>query len=339
MPSLPALDIKTGINDSPHVVLLGAGASRACCPNGDATGKALPLMADFVDKVGLRSILKKSNVDIGENFESIYSHIHKAGDAKTLQALDEKVREYFLALRLPDTPTLYDYLVLSLRPKDAIVTFNWDPLLPQAYKRWRHLGHVLPEIFFLHGNVDIGIDLERRASRFLSDAPINGFSITPTRLLYPVENKSYNDDPFIADQWQAAAHFMSIAYYATIYGYSAPQSDVEAKSLLLNAWKENPTRELAEFSIVDLRDPVEVETAWSDFIVRTHGGATQDFKSNILRRHPRRSCEAFAFATLQQAPWKEDPFPEAKTLEELEKWVAPLLEEEKSGKLNGKPLH
>lgn len=339
MPSLPALDIKTGINESPHVVLLGAGASRACCPAGDATGKILPLMADFVDVVAIRSLLDKSGVDLNQNFETIYSQIHSAGDQATLDALDKKVREYFGALRLPDAPTLYDYLVLSLRPKDAIVTFNWDPLLPQAYQRWRHLGRVLPEIFFLHGNVDIGIDLERKASRFLSDGPIRGFSITPTKLLYPVEKKNYNDDPFIADQWRSAAHFLSIAYYATIYGYSAPQSDIEAKSLLLNAWKDNPTRELAQFNIVDLRDPAEVEATWSEFIVRTHGGATQEFAWNILKRHPRRSCKAFAFATLQQDPWKEDPFPEAKTLKELEDWIAPLLEEEASGKLDGKPLH
>jgi len=68
--------------------------------------------------------------------------------------LDSAVRKYFGALELPDEPTFYDYLVLSLRPKDAIITFNWDPLLIQAYKRWRHLGRVLPDLIFLHGNVD-----------------------------------------------------------------------------------------------------------------------------------------------------------------------------------------
>ncbi len=35
----------------PHVVLLGAGASRAAFLNGDRNGKILPLMADFVKHV------------------------------------------------------------------------------------------------------------------------------------------------------------------------------------------------------------------------------------------------------------------------------------------------
>lgn len=339
MPALPALDIKTGINGSPHVIILGAGASKACCPNGDRFGKHLPVMADLVDTVGLREILERNGAEIENNFEDIYSRIHSSGDQNTLDELDKKIREYFGGLRLPETPTLYDYLILSLRPKDAIITFNWDPLLPQAFQRWRHLGNVLPEIHFLHGNVDIGIDIERKASRFLSDGPARGYNITPTTLLYPVDKKDYTADPFIADQWLAAGFFLSNAYYATIYGYSAPKSDVEARSLLLNAWRENSTRELAQFSIVDIRKADEVETAWSDFIVRNHGGASNDFAWNYLMRHPRRTCEAFAFATLQQQPWKEDPFPEAKSLSELEKWVAPLLTEETSGKLAGKPHH
>lgn len=339
MPSLPALDIKTRINQSPHIVLLGAGASRACCPNGDVSGKRLPVMSDFVEIVGLTDILESLGVDITQNFEKIYSSIHSSGDLVTLEKLNEKVREYFGSLRLPEAPTLYDYLILSLRDKDAIITFNWDPLLPQAFKRWRHLGKVLPQIFFLHGNVDIGVDLDKKQSRFLSDGPVANFSFTPSKLLYPIEKKDYNSDPFIADQWQSAAYFLSVAYYATIYGYSAPASDVEAKSLLLKAWRDNSTRELAQFNIVDLREPSEVEATWSDFIVRTHGGASQEFKWNILMRHPRRTCEAFAFATLQQAPWQEDPFPEAKTLDELEKWVVPLLDEEEAGKFSGKPLH
>lgn len=55
--------------------------------------------------------------------------------------------------------------------------------------------------------------------------------------------------------------------------------------------------------------------------------------------HPRRTCEAFAFATLQQDPWHEDRYPEVKTLSELEAWIRPLIDEELTGKLSGKPHH
>lgn len=34
-------------NPRRHIVLLGAGASRAAFPNGEGTGKHLPLMSDF----------------------------------------------------------------------------------------------------------------------------------------------------------------------------------------------------------------------------------------------------------------------------------------------------
>jgi hypothetical protein len=51
MPSLPAHDGKFVL--SPHVVLLGAGASLAAFPNGDANGNKLPLMNDLIATVGI----------------------------------------------------------------------------------------------------------------------------------------------------------------------------------------------------------------------------------------------------------------------------------------------
>ena len=43
-------------NLRPHAVLLGAGASRAAFPSGDAGGRQLPVMSDLVDVVGFTSI-------------------------------------------------------------------------------------------------------------------------------------------------------------------------------------------------------------------------------------------------------------------------------------------
>lgn len=337
--TLPALDIKTGINHSPHIVVLGAGASRACCPGGDRNGRKLPVMADFIPTLGIEDLVRDGGFDPAGNFEEIYSRIHAAGNTPLLEALDREVRSYFSQLELPYTPTLYDYILLALRPKDIIVTFNWDPLLPRAYKRWRHLGAVLPEIVFLHGNVDIGYDPDAKVFGFLSDEPYPGRALRPTPLLYPVEKKDYNTEPFIADQWQRATDFLEHSYYVTIYGYSAPATDVEARELLLKAWRVNGTRELAEFDIMDIRPKDQVEKSWSDFLAGIHGGATNNFSHNILMKHPRRSCEAFAFATLQQDPWAEDPFPKNCSLADLKRWVRPLIDEESAGKLSGKPHH
>lgn len=337
--TLPRLDIKSGINHSPHVVILGAGASCACCPVADGTGRSLPVMADLVEKLCIASLIRECGYDPTTNFEVLYSKIHSDQNHALLRSVDEAVRQYFSALKLPDVPTLYDYLVLSLRPKDLIVTFNWDPLLPQAFRRWRHLGPVLPQIAFLHGNVDISIDVPGRRCRFTSDLRPSDDGFEPSRLLYPVEKKDYNSDPFTKDQWDMSLWHLQHAYYVTIYGYSAPRTDIEARELLLKAWLENPTLSLAEFDVVDIADKTAVEASWSPFIVRTHGGVSSTFDYNILKRHPRRSCEAFAFATLQQTPWHEDPYPDATTLDELEAWVQPLLIEEVGGHLAGHPHH
>src|ERR1700751_5884108 len=158
---VPRYDIKTGFSHSPHVVILGAGASRACCMTGDRNGRKLPLMNDFVECVGIEDVICKSGHGPKSNFEEIYSHIYQDGNNSVLKEFDVRIRDYFCQIALPDVPTIYDYLMLSLRQKDIIATFNWDPLLPQTYKRWRHLGAVLPTLLFLHGNIDIGFGSDK----------------------------------------------------------------------------------------------------------------------------------------------------------------------------------
>lgn len=337
--TLPALDIGTGFNHSPHVVILGAGASRACCPKGDRDGNTIPVMADFAQTLGLEGLLAGSPYDPTENFEVLYSRLHRDGRTELMDSIDVAVRSYFGNLNLPDIATIYDYLVLSLREKDVIVTFNWDPLLVQAYRRWRHLGVMLPQLVFLHGNIALGVDREKSIAGFIDDDEFPDRKLSATQLLYPVTNKNYIDDRFTAHQWEMTKHFLSKAYLVTIFGYSAPVTDVEARSMMLEAWRSNRTRVLAEFDIIDIRDREAVRASWSDFIVRSHGGVWDDFRTTNLWRHPRRTCEAFAFATLQQDPWHEDPFPAISSLADLEAWVRPLIAEEKSGKLAGRPLH
>ncbi len=43
----------------PHVVLLGAGASRQAFPNGEACGRRLPLMNDFTEIVPVAAVLER----------------------------------------------------------------------------------------------------------------------------------------------------------------------------------------------------------------------------------------------------------------------------------------
>ena len=64
----------------------------------------------------------------GRNFEDVYSSICRLPEFTDLTSKTEsRVAEYFASLELPNPATIYDYLVLCLRPKDVIATFNWDP--------------------------------------------------------------------------------------------------------------------------------------------------------------------------------------------------------------------
>src|SRR6266699_2228995 len=168
MPSLPALDIKTNINHSPHVVILGAGASLASFPRGDARGRQLPLMNNLIETVGLRPLIDQAGLsaDIA-NFEEFYDELVTSGkNPKLVGQIEERVYDYFSTLSLPEQPTIYDYLVLCLRKTDLIATFNWDPFLAQAYHRNARVSDP-PRMAYLHGNVAIGTCREHRIVNFI----------------------------------------------------------------------------------------------------------------------------------------------------------------------------
>ena len=123
---------------SPHVVVLGAGASVAAIPKGDPAGRIAPVMDNFVDALGLGRLLTDNGVKYaGRNFEDIFDELWQSGKAPALmEELEQAIKSYFLQLELPSTPTVYDHLVLSLRAKDLIVTFNWDTLLNETLYRF-----------------------------------------------------------------------------------------------------------------------------------------------------------------------------------------------------------
>jgi hypothetical protein len=137
MPSLPSLDVKTNTNHAPHVVILGAGATLAAFPNGDRHGKALPLMRNLIEITGLAPTIEAHGFATPVNdFETFYNDLLSGGADPTLTTkVEDAIRGYFTTLEIPDDATLYDYLLVSLREKDLIATFNWDPFLAQAYRR------------------------------------------------------------------------------------------------------------------------------------------------------------------------------------------------------------
>jgi len=324
---------RTGNRDDadPHIVIVGAGGSRAACLKGDKNGRHLPVMADLIETVGLRPLIEKAGVRSSvADFEALYSDLAMSDKHRDLVTeMESTIRDYFHQLRIPDTATVYDYLLLSLRPKDLIATFNWDPLLAQAFRRHERLVS-MPKLAFLHGNVAVGFCEDHRTCGWYDDCcRVCGRPLSPSPLLFPVKDKDYAAHPFIRSEWARVAQELEAAYFVTIFGYSAPVTDVAARDALLRVWSSNQAREIAEIEVVDIRTEDELLRSWEDFIVRSHCVLTNTVMRAYSSWHPRRSCEALFAATMMNNPWKDDWLPEFQYPAELREWVDPLWKEEK----------
>ena len=99
----------------PHLVVLGAGASLATLPKGDKQEKKLPLMNNFIKTLGLDDLFGEKGLDANDNFEEIYSELYSSGScSEVLSKLENRVHDYFSRLEITDSPTVYDFLLLSL---------------------------------------------------------------------------------------------------------------------------------------------------------------------------------------------------------------------------------
>jgi len=323
-----------------HLVILGAGASIASTMrNPEKNGKELPSMNNFIDVVGLNDIIEELPDEVqDDNFEKLYSNLHaekpKSDEIKEIQ---RRVRDYFSDMELPDEPTIYDYLILSLRPKDFIATFNWDPFLYQAFCRNMDKAP-MPHICFLHGNVAIGYsdeDDKTGPSGMYSKRTGNQFE--PTKLLYPVAEKNYNNDQFISREWNRFRTRLESddTKRVTIFGYGAPDTDVEAIDIMKEAWGGAEERNMEQFELINVIEKGELRETWDDFIHTHHYDYGKSFFDSILAKYPRRTGERYMHQFLPTTPAEafQEPFPvpqDVDTLEELWDWYEPLFEVERA---------
>lgn len=329
MPTIPF--VQAGEDAAPHVFILGAGASRAACPEGDKQGRPLPVMADLPEVVGLGPLLKAAGFSSVESkdFEALYDELATSGkDTEVVDEIEDRTRAYFEAIEIVDAATAYDYLVLSLRPKDLIASFNWDPLLVQTFRR--HEGKIsMPKLAFLHGNAGIGYCEEHKRTGWIDDrCHVCERPLSPSPLLFPVRDKDYNTSPSIRSEWARLEEHLARAYFVTIFGYSAPDTDAAAREIMHKVWSRNESKELAEIEIIDIRPPDQLEDKWRDFIVREHFMTHSDLSRSWIARHPRRSCDAFFNATMLCNPWKDNWIPRFSDPERLRSWLDPLWQEE-----------
>ena len=318
-----------------HVVILGAGASIATTlRNPEESGRRLPSMDNFIQVVGLEDLIEEANLGGEMNFEELYSTLHEQNpESELLKRIETRVRGYFEEMSLPEEPTIYDYLVLALRPKDLIATFNWDPFLYQAWCRNHETGES-PRLAFLHGNVAIGYSVEdERSGPAGYYSRETGHQYKPTKLLYPVTEKNYNESSFISRQWDRLTRCLDHCKRVTIFGYGAPDTDVEAVSLMKDAWGEKYERNMEQFEIIDIRPEKEITDQWSRFIHSHHYDYWNSYFDSILAKHPRRTGERFMTQFLPTTPdeafQEPNPVPQdISSLRDLQVWHSPLIEAE-----------
>lgn len=322
-----------------HVIILGAGASIAfALHDGERDGKKLPSMNDLTGLDGVKDILDTFPSElVVENFEATYSNISDrfGGDVR-LEKLNDIIYSYFAGMYLPDRPTMYDQLIMSLREKDLIATFNWDPFLYQAW--WRNYLHgSSPQLLFLHGNVAVGYNVvcDKMGPAGTYPKFDNGF-YEPTRLLYPVKKKDYHKDLFIRRQWEILTGYLQskTSVRVTIFGYSAPVTDVEALKMMKSAWGDIEDRYLEQFEVIDIRDREEVLDSWKGFIHSHHYDYCTSFYESSLAKAPRRTVELFFCryfpSTPEEAFVTTAPMPEHfGSFDDMWNWFLPMIDQEK----------
>lgn len=322
---------------APHLVLLGAGASLAAFPHGDKHGRKLPVMANFIDVVdGLRDYLDAEDIRYSSsNIEELYAGLgENHANQEHLENIEGIIFDYFSLLRLPDEPTLYDHLVLSLRRKDMIASFNWDPFLLEA---WNRVGNRvglenLPHFVHLHGNA---------AEGHCDDVSHNGkvvMGLVGTRcscgrtlergpLLFPISEKNYADHPAIRRGWEDLRKCLECAYLFTIFGYGAPVTDAAAVSLLRDAWGNKTQHPFDLVEIVDVAEESVLRERWEPFMPGSdhHFVICRSWYHTWLACHPRRSCEKLWDTRMRLRPGHSQPIPSTACWQELDEWVHPLL--------------
>jgi len=332
-------EIKRVHREGTHIVILGAGASIASTlRDKEKNNRKLPSMNNIIDVLNLNELIELLPDEykaLQNNFEKLYSKLFSDREYYDIRVqIENKIYDYFKKLELPDKPTIYDYLILSLRHrKDVIASFNWDPFLYQAYVRNSEFVEP-PGILFLHGNVAIGYSKKDKQS-----GPAGWYSkkteeyFKPTKLLYPVDKKNYNSDEYIQSQWEALAYELKNAERVTIYGYRAPETDVEAIDLMSKAWGTPEERNMEQFELIDIRDEEEVKQSWNKFIHSHHYDFTDSFFKSSIANHPRRTIESYRHwtlpSTLSEAFQEGNKVPVSfDTFNEMWNWYKPLIEEE-----------
>ncbi len=147
-------------------------------------------------------------------------------------------------------------------------------------------------------------------------------------LLYPVTAKNYNDGGFIASQWDYLRRAMKRNALFTVFGFSAPATDVEAVALIHEMVVASDLKKINEFEIIDIRDPAELREKWKPFFVNHHYSVYSRFGDTLIAKYPRRTPEWLWMTQMLLTPFSSNRLPEGNDLEELHRAAAALIAHE-----------
>lgn len=322
----------------PHVCILGAGATMAAIPNGDYYGRKSSVMNNLIDNLGLTNIIEKAKIKItSNNFEEIYSELHSRDDCYLLRiVLENKVKNFFSSLRIPDTPTVYDYIIASLRGKDYIFSFNWDPLIIQAYNRVAKLTSDLPALAFLHGNVWMKSCSDCHCVQSIFNThciDCQSTNFDGPQILFPIKNKDYTSSPYLKAAWEDFLNVIAGCTYLTVFGYSAPKSDKNAIEAMQLAFDSN-FRRFDNIEIIDIAPFNDVYDSWAPFIHSTndHYKIVNSFWESSFVEFPRRTIEGYCKRNIMV--WfgpSHMQLHECNNFNEFNQLFLPIIAEEKKG--------
>ena len=322
-----------------HVVILGAGASKAALPMGDRNGKDIPLMRQLSGVCELSRFFPEDLQNLAcQDFEMAYSKLYNRG-AEAVDKIETTIKSYFSSLLLPNSPNLYDALNWSLREKDAIFTFNWDPFLLESRNRLAAQGLTssFPQLYFLHGNVSQGYcNCESPGTVGMihpkSTCSRCGNPYTLSKLLFPVENKDYDSHSLIKNEWDSLDQHLQNCFVLTIFGYGAPSTDKVALERMKKACTGSKTFNMNQVEIINRPgcDKEKLLESWRPIIHTHHYDVYDSFYKSSIARHPRRSIEAYWAQNYDAKFVKGNPLPKSgfSSFEAMKSWYKPLVDAE-----------
>ena len=223
-----------------------------------------------------------------------------------------------------------------MRRKDYIFSFNWDPLIIQAYRRVLTLTDDLPHLVFLHGNVGMKIcsecnKVQSVENTYCCDCMSTNFNAP--QILFPIKNKDYTATPYLKTAWDVFLDVIAGCTYLTVFGYSAPKSDSKAVEAMQLAFNSN-FRRLDSIEIIDIAPHDVVHESWSRFFNATnfHYKIINSFWNSSFMEFPRRTIEGYCKRNI--IGWwgsSSKKLYKCNNFEEFEQLFLPIIAEDKKG--------